>query len=42
MDQADPDFVAMAAEEGIHAYAPGADAAELQGALEWRCAATPR
>jgi AmiR/NasT family two-component response regulator len=34
MDEADPDFVAAAADEGVHAYAAGADAAELQGALE--------
>jgi AmiR/NasT family two-component response regulator len=34
LDEEDPGFVATAAEEGIHAYAAGADAAGLQGALE--------
>jgi AmiR/NasT family two-component response regulator len=34
LDEENPAFVAAAAEEGIHAYAAGADAAGLQGALE--------
>jgi AmiR/NasT family two-component response regulator len=34
LDEEDPDFVAAAAEKGIHAYAAGAGAAGLQGALE--------
>lgn len=34
LDDEDPSFVTAAAEEGIHAYVAGADAAGLQGALE--------